>query len=278
MRRRPGEELGRLVDGVGHPLDRDPARAALDPGVRLLGDDPRAGRLGDLRGPPQRSLAERCARQHQDRLAARLQRLHRLVQTPAIDPRGRSELRLVHRRVVRQLAPGGVGGQDQRRHARGRIPRRRDRIGGGAAHVLGARASADVFRHRMREALDVARQRRVVRQVVARMIAHHVDHRRRGPPRVVHVGETVGEAGPGVQQRRRRHARHPRVAVRGPGHHALEEPQHAAHVLLAVERRDEVHFGGARVGEADVHVVRQQGIAEQVGPVGHLGTPLILAP
>ena len=39
--------------------------------------------------------------------------------------------------------------------------------------------------------------------VVGRVVADDVDHRRVGAPRVVHVGEAVGEAGAQVQQGRR---------------------------------------------------------------------------
>ena len=43
-----------------------------------------------------------------------------------------------------------------------------------------------------------------------------------------------------------------RVAVGGAGGDALEQPEHAAHLGHVVERGDEVHLRGARVGEAHV--------------------------
>ena len=74
-----------------------------------------------------------------------------------------------------------------------------------------------------------------------------------GSARVVQVGQTVGHARAEVQQRRGRLVRHPRVPVRGAGHHALEQAEHAAHLRDRVKRGDEVHLRGARVAEAHVH-------------------------
>jgi len=57
--------------------------------------------------------------------------------------------------------------------------------------------------------------------VIGRVGAHDVDHCRVGPPRVVKVRETVGEAAAHMQKRERGFARHARVAVRRAGHHVL---------------------------------------------------------
>ena len=67
------------------------------------------------------------------------------------------------------------------------------------------------------------------------------------------VGEPVAEPRTEVQQRARRHAGHPGVAVGGAGGDALEQAEHAAHLRHRVERGDEVHLARARVREARRH-------------------------
>ena len=77
--------------------------------------------------------------------------------------------------------------------------------------------------------------------------------------------------GPEVQQRRRRAAGHPRVAVGRAGGHALEEREDGAHVGDVVQRGDEVHLRRAGVGEADVHA-RVDQRPDQCLCAVHLGT------
>jgi hypothetical protein len=89
--------------------------------------------------------------------------------------------------------------------------------------------------------------------VVSRVVADDVDHWRVGAPGVVHVSEPVREPWPQVQKGRGRLIRHARIAVGRAGHNSLEQPQHAPHIPDLIERRDEVHLRGARVGEADLH-------------------------
>ena len=94
--------------------------------------------------------------------------------------------------------------------------------------------------------------------MIGRVIADDVHHRRRGLHGVVQVGKAVGEAGAQMQQRRRGFLRHARVAVGRAGRHALEQREHAAHALDAVERRDEMHFRRAGIGEADIDAAADQ--------------------
>ena len=56
-----------------------------------------------------------------------------------------------------------------------------------------------------------------------------------------------------MQKGRSRPVRHARIAVGRARHNALEQPEHAPHIADLIQRRDEVHLRGARVGEADVH-------------------------
>ena len=125
-------------------------------------------------------------------------------------------------------------------------------------------------RHGPGEAFDICGQQRVEGQVVSRVVPHHVDDRSPGPPGVVEIGQAIGETGPRVEQRRGGFGRHPAVAVGGPGHDTFGKAQDAAHLRPAIERGDEMHLRGARIGETDVDAVGQQSIAKVIGAV-HVG-------
>ena len=148
--------------------------------------------------------------------------------------------------------PRHVGRQHQRRAAS-----RRSHRGGDRLRCVGADVG-DVLRRPhptvepAGEQLDVRVERRVVLPVVRRVVADDVDDRREGAARVVQAGQTVGEAGPEVQQGCRRAARHATEPVGGTGDDAFVQSQHGAHLGHLVERCDEVHLGRPRVAEADV--------------------------
>jgi hypothetical protein len=76
---------------------------------------------------------------------------------------------------------------------------------------------------------------------------------------VVQIGKAVGEPGSEMQQRGRRRAFHAEIAVGSARHHALEQPEHAAHAFDPVKGGDEVHLRGAGIGEADINAARHQG-------------------
>ena len=109
--------------------------------------------------------------------------------------------------------------------------------------------------------------------MVGRLVADDVDQRHAGAAGVVEVGEAVGEAGTAMQERRRRLAGHPRVAVGGAGGDALEEGEDAMDARHAVERGDEVHLAGAGIGEAGVDAAGEQRAGEAFGAV-HGGCPV----
>ena len=76
---------------------------------------------------------------------------------------------------------------------------------------------------------DVGSERRVVAQMVSRMLADDIDDRYLRSARVVQIGETVGETRTQMQQSASRFPRHARVAVCGSRDHAFEESEHATH-------------------------------------------------
>src|SRR5262249_24067762 len=103
--------------------------------------------------------------------------------------------------------------------------------------------------------------------MISRVLADDVDDRHARSARVVQVRETVGEARAEVQQRACGFARHARIAVGRAGDDAFEEPEHATHAGLAVERRDEMHLGGAGIREADVDAAINQRREQTLGSV-----------
>lgn len=174
---------------------------------------------------------------------------------------------LHHRGVGRQLGPGRVGRQDQGGDIARMAACHGDGFGGIRRHRLGRHAALDPVRHRARHAFDIAGQRRVVLHVVGGVVADDVDHRRARALGVVQVGQAVAQARAQVQQRGGRLVGHARIAIGRARHHAFEQAQHAAHLRFAIQRRDEVHLGRARVGEADVHIIGQKGIAKTISAV-----------
>src|SRR5215218_8291091 len=68
--------------------------------------------------------------------------------------------------------------------------------------------------------------------------------------------------------------RHARVAVGRARCNALEQPEHAPYIPDPVERRDEVHLRGARVGEADLHPRAGQRLDQAICSVHLFITPL----
>ena len=150
--------------------------------------------------------------------------------------------------------------QHQRRHATRRRHRGHDTVDRVLPEVLGPRHRAVPARHGAREGLDVRGQRRVVLEVPAGVVTDDVQDRRARAPRVVQVGQPVGEAGPEVQQGRRRTTRHATVAVCRAGADALEQAEHGAHAGHLVERTDQRHLGRAGVGETDGDASRRGGL------------------
>jgi hypothetical protein len=62
-----------------------------------------------------------------------------------------------------------------------------------------------------------------------------------------------------VEQRHRGFLRHPRVAIGAARDNGLGQPEHAAHALYLVKGNDELHLGGARIGEANLNARGDKG-------------------
>ena len=114
------------------------------------------------------------------------------------------------------------------------------------------------MRYRARHSLGVGGERRVERPVVGGVVADDVDHWRARAACIVHIGQAIGETRSAVQQGRCGFAGHSRVAVGAAGDHGLGHPQNATDAFDLVERRDEMHFGCARIGKAGIDAAGDQ--------------------
>ena len=252
-----GEAFERCVDRIGDFVDGKPPLSALQPAVRGRGEDVGPGLFRDTMQQGHRLLVfQHTAADQKHGLLTAFQGFDRGIKRGFVQRgRGRGGHDLGH---LAARVPADVGGRDQRgdlaRLALG------DREGG--HRICGKAVRVTTRTHPVAEGragtFDIRRQRRVVFLVPQRVIAHKVDH---GHPRlagVVQVGGGIGETGGKVQQGHRRFARHARIAIGGAGHHPLEQAQNAAHQFGAVQRVDELHLGGAGIGETDLHPARMQ--------------------
>ena len=250
-------QLGlRGLDDEMQPQHLDPAGAALD-ARRAAGALDAASRLrGDLAGELEAACAQRAAAEEQHRGLAVLQRLGRGHHRVLVGPGRRRRVRRVGDAVG--LAPRRIGRQDQRRDLARRNARGLDGQRAVTGHRLRSRRRLHPVRERPGDAFDVGGERRVVLDVIERVLAHDIDDAGARFLGVVQVGSRIGEARPQVQQGRSRRVGHAVVAVGRAAAHALEQTEHAAHALDAVERADKMHFRSARIGEADLDAALQQ--------------------
>ena len=112
-----------------------------------------------------------------------------------------------------------------------------------------------VMANRPCQAFDVARQRRVVLNMVAGVLAHDVHDRRLRTAGVMQVRQAVGQARSEMQERHGRFVGHTGVTVGRPRNDAFEQPKDAAHPGLSVQCGDKMHFRRARIGETYIHII-----------------------
>ncbi len=122
------------------------------------------------------------------------------------------------------------------------------------------------MRHRPADPHDVGHQGGVIAIVPAGMIAHDIDHWGGSAPGIVKIGHAVGEAGPQMQQGRCRFSRHAAIAIGRARHHAFEQAQHRTDRTF-VQRRHEMHFRCAGIGEANIDPGGGQCLDHTVGAV-----------
>jgi hypothetical protein len=261
------QELQGHVDRIGNARRRRPPSPALGMSNQHLVEQRHVAVAGDPPGKFEPLGQRRSAAQHHaDPAGIGADGIGNITNGIGIGLTWRIEDDLLERSLPNRLAPGRICRQDQRCHAR---RRQRSATGGlrRRSDIIGAGHPPHPVRHRPRQPVNVAGQRRIERQVIRGMVADDVDHRRTGSPRVVHVGKAIGQSWPGMQQRGRRPARHPRIAVRGTGNDILVQPENAAQLRLAVERSHEMHLRRAGIGEADIDAVDQKHVRQHVGPV-----------
>jgi hypothetical protein len=78
-----------------------------------------------------------------------------------------------------------------------------------------------------------------------------------------------------MQQSCGRPPRHSRITVGRTGDHTFEQSEHATHRGLSIKGGDKMHLRGAGVGEADIDIVGEKYVAQQVSTV-HACSPEFL--
>ena len=248
---------------AARPRTRRGSRAARPPGCphrarsRVGNTSPRtlapvaaAIRLDGLRARPRRPRS-RSPTQQRRRLAA-AERLRDQLDRVARDAR-RPRRRRADGRGRRRSSHDTSAGEDQRRDRARRRERRGDRVGRVRPDGLAVRTGGGSSPRRSRRASRCRTSSGASScwwYVACSPTMFTIGVLRAA--RVVQVRDPVAEAGPEVQQRRGRPAGHARVPVGRAGDDAFEQAEHRPHLGHGVERGDEVHLGGARVGEADV--------------------------
>ncbi len=122
--------------------------------------------------------------------------------------------------------------------------------------------------HRAGEPLDVRAEWRIELPMRESVLTHNVDDWRSRAPRVVEIRQAVGESRSQMQQRRRRDSGHARVAIRRSGRNPFEQAGHGPHPRNPIERSNEVHLRGARIGEAGIDAGGHEAAHERLG-AGH---------
>ena len=261
-----GQERDDLFCEIRNARDGNAARALLQSRRERIAHEPRARRGGDAAGCNETLLFERGSANEDGRiLAGSANDFRDAIDGLAADFERR---RHGHRRGgSRCFEPCRIGGEHQRRNLPGRLTCGMNgarRIG---SRIAGAGRLVIPARYRPREPFDVRRERRIVLQVIRRVIAHDVDDGRRGTARVVEVRDAVCKAGPEVQERARRLLRHAPVAVGRARYDAFEKPEHRTHALDRIECGNEVHFGGPGISEADFYAALHERTDDTFGTI-----------
>ncbi len=244
------ELLDLLAGGIGQALHDRRTDAALQARIAADRGKPCAGPVGDGGGLDQRFLHQGTVADQDHRLAATKRCggfLHQFVRNR---PPGRC---CDGRGDDTALAPGDIGGNDQRRNPA--LPRlcRRKRLGCILRHRFGRACRGDMRGNGTGDGGDIRGQRRVILQVIGGVLADEIKDRAVGTPRIVQVGAGIHQARAEMQKRCRRLAGHAGITVRRPGHATFEQAEHAAHAGHAVEGRDQMQFGRAGIGKAHFH-------------------------
>lgn len=258
-----------LFREVGQAFDRDAPRPAIDPRGKGAVEQPAAGFRGDAAGGFEGGGRGRVVFEQQRAWLAVAEPFGDVADGLFVD--FRPDGWRIGFNWAGAFAPGRVGAHDQR----GDLPfaaavaaqAGAERVGPVLGQAGAGGAGFHPARVVSRQRFDVGGQRRVEADVVMRMVADDVDHRRIGAAGVVQVGNAVGQARPEMQQRRRGFAGHPADAVGGAGANALEQGKHRFHPRHAVERLHQMHFGSTGIGDAVLNAAIGQRLDQGLGAV-----------
>src|SRR5580698_5835846 len=87
----------------------------------------------------------------------------------------------------------------------------------------------------------------------AGVIADDVEEGHGRLARVMQVCKTVRQSRPKMEKGCGRLFHHASISICGSGRYSFEETEHGTHARYPVECLNEMHFGGSRVGEADLY-------------------------
>ncbi len=243
------KEFHDLFGEIGNTLHTHAPGAALQPrGEGIAQQTATAFRRNAPGGMKPRRFQGRAA--DQDRgFPSRLQRggdtAHR-----SIGHRGGGWHRQRGRRPFR-LQPGGIGRQDERCDLARRLQRGAHGPRAIGRNGFGRGGRMHPARHGARKPHDIGSERRIILCMIGGVIADDVDQRCCGAACIVQIGPAIAEARPQMQQRAGRFFRHAAITIGHAGGSAFKQGQHRADTVNAIERRDEVHFRRAGIGETD---------------------------
>ena len=108
------------------------------------------------------------------------------------------------------------------------------------------------------------------------LVADDIDDAAARPSRIVQTSKTVGEAGAAMQQGASGLFGHPPISVGGTGDDVFLQAEDAFHAGNAIQRGDEMHLAGPRVGETDLDPAAEQRVHQAFGSV-HRDLPPVSA-
>ena len=151
-----------------------------------------------------------------------------------------------------------LGGDNQRGNLSRCGTRGNDGFSGVAPQLGRSGRRAQPFGIGPRDRFDVGRKRRVIEQMLGRVLANDADDRNLRTTCVMQVRRAICETGTEMKQRACRLLRHACIAICSSRHHTFKKAKHTAHLRPLVQRGDDMHFGGAGIRETGVNASSDQ--------------------
>src|SRR5205823_1500533 len=118
----------------------------------------------------------------------------------------------------------------------------------------------------------VRSERRVMAQMISRMLANDVDDRHLRPARIMQIGDPVAEAGAKMKESACWFPGHARITICRSRYHAFKQTEQAAHFRHSVDGSNYMDFRGARIRKTGLNASPNQRANQTFRPV-HLCLP-----